>query len=179
MRYKNLQLVALYEQVCCVTSGEFVSNKAKFVTQCRLPLYFSRQFSSTRNKCCTTSWSHKVKLETATQNLQQNNAAPQVEGFCNSYIFRRLYSLSTVSFLMKVEAGYVTSPLLTNVYWTLSRVFAIYTDSSSKHVSLTHARALSKLFTNAFRFFSEIGPWAGLIKARLSYIVNTFVLRPS
>ena len=56
----------VHEHICCATSCELDEKRAtkpKFVAQSRPALYFSQQFSSTRNKCfcCATSWSCKVK----------------------------------------------------------------------------------------------------------------------
>ena len=71
------------------------ATKLKFVAQSRSVLYFSQQLSSTRNKCfcCGSSWSRKVKTGNIDENLQRNNVALQVEGFCISYFaaFKQLW----------------------------------------------------------------------------------------
>ena len=87
---ENPQLVAQHEQICCVTSCEFdekQATKPKFVAQSRFALYFSQKISSTCNKCflgrqVDHAW---WKTRNIDQNLQRNNVARQVEGFCISY----------------------------------------------------------------------------------------------
>ena len=77
--------------ICCVASCEFDekrATKAKFVAQSRPALYFltttfynPQQMFLLRDKLITQG----QKRETSTLNLQRNNAARQVEGFCISY----------------------------------------------------------------------------------------------
>ena len=164
MTYKNLQNVAQYEQICWVTSCEWwkPSKKAKFLAQNSHALYFSQQLSSTRNACfcCTTNWSHKVKnAKRRPKTCNKTMLRDKLSAFVTRTYFaaqvgisvdRSGYGVAILSYNDLLSS--VTPPLSRNVYWPLSRVFAIHTDSTSIHVSLTHARALSKLLTLAFAF---------------------------
>ena len=93
------------EHICYATSCELDEKRAtkpKFVSQSRSTLYFSQQLSSTRNKCfcCATSWSCKVKNgKHLPTNLQRNNVARQVEGFCiSSFAASSLRNKMTICF---------------------------------------------------------------------------------
>ena len=93
-RYRNPQLVAQHEQICCVKTCQFDEKRAtkpEFVAQSRPALNFSQQISSTCNKCfcCATSWSCLVKNGKHRPKLATKQCCVTSWGFLY-LVFRRL-----------------------------------------------------------------------------------------
>ena len=97
-----------HEQICCATSCVFDEKRAtkpKFVAQSRPALYFSQHhfFQPATNVFVARQVDHlRWKTGNIDENLQQNNVARQVEGFCFSYFAALRWACSQVSMRRKM-----------------------------------------------------------------------------
>ena len=132
-RYKNPQLVAQHEQICCVTSCEFDEKRAtnpKFVAQSRPALYFSQQISSTCKKCfcCATSWSCMVKNGKHRPKLATKQCCATSWRFLY-LVFRRLWYLAYLLIIVDQIVARVSHASIdcswSDCYVTIFRFFTI------------------------------------------------------